>query len=803
MNSLNGLPREKLAFKKKDREWRKKHLDWADNYTFRYGSVVRKSYEKKLINYNLINGKLNMEDVEIILNPNNIDAGFIPDEIQHYPIINPKLNVIRGEESKRRFDYRVIVTNPEAISEIEVNRKVLLMNSLEEWATADSMNEEEQERDLEKIYTYYKYSWQDMREVRANALIKHYFKELSFSKKFNEGIMDLMVAGEEAFMCDVVGGEPTMEKINTLKMEVIQSGYSTNFEDADKIILWDYWSPAKIIDTYYDVLTQEDQDTIENMPFAAQSDDRDIIDDSKKFLFADPLGSVYGEGALIEGFLFSNTAPFSANYTDNRGNIRIIRFYWKSKRPVLLVRSYDPESGDEIQDFYPESYIPDDSMGEEIVGKYWINEAWEGTKIAKSIYVNMRPRLVQYNRLSNPSRCHFGIVGSVASFNESKPFSLVDMGKPYNYYYDVIHDRLNKNLAANWGKIAKLDLANIPKGWTIEKWFYYAKVNKIAVVDSFKEGNAGAARGKLAGHLNNQSSGHIDADLGNIIQNDINLLEFIKMEMSEVMGITPQREGQVANRETVGGVERSVLQSSHITEWLFTIHDNVKKRVVECFLETAKAALKGRSKKFQSILNDGSLQIMEIDGDEFAECDYGLVVEDSDQTQDAIDKISGLAQALVQNQAISVSTLMSIWTDSNSIASIRRSIEEDERAMQERAAEVQEAQAQQVQAEIESKQYIEERKLTIQEDNNIRDNETKLLMKEIDLMIMEGRAPETDEEYNLQKKEELLEKIRQHNDKMKLERDKLTAQIKQQSKENSFKQQEISIKNKQTNKINK
>jgi len=95
---------------------------------------------------------------------------------------------------------------------------------------------------------------------------------------------------------------------------------------------------------------------------------------------------------------------------------------------------------------------------------------------------------------------------------------------------------------------------------------YYAKANHIAVVDSFKEGNKGVATGKLAGMLNNQSSGVIDADQGNAIQNDINLLQFIKMEMGEVMGITPQREGQVSNRETVGGVERAVLQSSHITE---------------------------------------------------------------------------------------------------------------------------------------------------------------------------------------------------------------------------------------------
>ena len=95
---------------------------------------------------------------------------------------------------------------------------------------------------------------------------------------------------------------------------------------------------------------------------------------------------------------------------------------------------------------------------------------------------------------------------------------------------------------------------------------YYAKANHIAVKDSFKEGNKGAATGKLAGLMNNQSSGVIDANQGDIIQHDINLLSFIKMEMSEVMGISPQREGQVSNRETVGGVERSVLQSSHITE---------------------------------------------------------------------------------------------------------------------------------------------------------------------------------------------------------------------------------------------
>ena len=116
----------------------------------------------------------------------------------------------------------------------------------------------------------------------------------------------------------------------------------------------------------------------------------------------------------------------------------------------------------------------------------------------------------------------------------------------------------------------------------------------------------------------------IDASLGNEIQQYINYLEWISTKIGEIAGISKQREGQISNRETVGGVERATLQSSHITEWLFFTHESVKKRVLECLLETAKIALKGRKKKFSYLLSDGALKIMDIDGEEFAECDYGL-----------------------------------------------------------------------------------------------------------------------------------------------------------------------------------
>ena len=267
------------------------------------------------------------------------------------------------------------------------------------------------------------------------------------------------------------------------------------------------------------------------------------------------------------------------------------------------------------------------------------------------------------------------------------------MMKPYNYLYDVIHDRLNKLIAKNWGKIITLDLAKTPKDWDVEKWLYFAKTNSIAVIDSFKEGNIGAATGKLAGGLNNASSGVIDAELGNSIQHHINLLVFIKMEMSEVAGISKQREGQISNRETVGGVERATLQSSHITEWVFIIHDDIKRRVLECFLETAKIALKGRSKKFQYLMSAFSMQIVNIDGDEFADADFGFLVDDSPGIQDLKAKLDMLAQAALQNQTLNFSTIMKLYS-SSSLAEKQRMVEKNEMELMQRQQQMQQQQMQ-------------------------------------------------------------------------------------------------------------
>lgn len=777
-DNIIQFPRQQLPFTQKTKKWRKRCMDWAEGRTFFNHSLIRKSVIHKKINYDLLTGKLHMEDLHLVLNPNNLDANFVPDQIQHYPIMNSKLNVLRGEELKRVFDYRVVVTNPNAISEIEENKKQELMARMQQIIQDSTQSEEQFNTELEKLNDYFMYEWQDMREIRANALLNHYVKELNIPLIFNKGFMDAMAIGEEIYQCDIVGGEPVIERVNPMKIRVFKSGFSNRVEDADLIIMEDYWSPGKIIDTYYDVLTKKDMEYIESAPNHIDSPAKDSMDNiDERFGFID--GTMIddrpnaGEGFYFnaEG-LFPDVTNSSLLPYDLAGNLRVLRMYWKSRRKIKKVKSYDPQTGEEIFTLYPETYVINKDLGEE-EEIYYVNEAWEGTKIGDSIYVNMRPRVIQYNRLNNPSRCHFGIVGSIYNLNDDKPFSLVDMMKPYNYLYDAIHYRLNKLIAKNWGKIIELDLAKVPDGWDIAKWLYYAQNNNIAVVNSFNEGKVGAATGKLSGALNNASRGVIDAELGNIIQQNINLLEFIKLEMADVAGISKQREGQISNRETVGGVERATLQSSHITEWLFAQHDDVKRRALECFIETAKIALKGRNKKFQYILSDNSIRVMDIDGDEFAEADYGLVVDNSNSIQELQQKMDMLAQAALQNQTLNFSTIMKLY-NSSSLAEKQRMVERNERELVERQQQMQQQQleAQQQQAQMEAQ--AKEADMQLRDQINQRDNETKIVVATI---AANAKAQEGDgiEEpvFSEESRANLMEKMREFDERLKLDKERL------------------------------
>ena len=786
------FPRQAVPYKTKGKKWRHDCVDWCSARTYFNYTPVRKDVVHMKINYDLVNGIIHMEDVAAILNPGNLSTAFLPEKIQHYPIINSKLNTLRGEEAARVFDWRVIVTNPYSVSQIEEDKKNEFYASVQQIVEDQGIDQQQAEQQMQENQEFYDFNWQDLREVRANELLRHYSKEQNFKQIFNNGFMDACITHQEVYQCGIEGGEPVLVKLNPLKLRTYRNGYSNRIEDSDVIVYEDYWSLGKIVDVYYDDLSAKDikrlSDELPDFggsgPLGPQGNYNEAYPFRHNFMGEDGilidrnsgLDFVYDELSFMDGGIGSDLLPY-----DVAGNIRVLRCWWKSKRLIQKVESFDPVTGEKNFDFYPETYVPDEDAGEKAT-QLWINEMWEGTKIGEDIYVRTRPCLVQYNSLSNPSRCHAGIVGTIYNINESKPYSLVDMMKPYNYLYDAIHAKLVDMIATNWGKLLELDLALKPKNWEVDKWMYFARTNKVLIRDSFNEGSKGAAMGKLAGGLNNASKGYIDADWGQSIQNYIELLQWTKDSMSDLVGINRQREGNTYNRETVGGIERAVLQSSYITDWLFQQHDDTKKRVLECFLETAKGALRGRNKKFQYILSDNSRKIMDIDGDVFAESDYGLVVDNSTETQQLSSRIDAIAQALAQN-SYRASTLIKLYS-SASIQEKIRLIERDEKQMQAQQQQAAQQEQQLAQQEIQAK--MQQAQMEIENKNALAelDAQTKIQVAEInskaEYMRLGIYAEENDEQLV--------------HEKLDVEREKLRQDILNFDKELRFKEKELDQK---------
>lgn len=797
----NGFPAQRISYKKKTQEWRKKCVDWADNKSYYNYSPVATTVNNMKKNYDLVSGIIHKEDLLPFLNPDNLEGNLYPENIKHHPIINSKLRTLQGEESGRLFDHRIVITNPNALSELEDIKKQQIQARLYQIVMDKSKTEEQAMQELEKMSYYFTYEYQDFREIRANEVINHYWQEQDFPVLFNDGFMDAATVAMEAYQCTVFCGEPTLYKLNPLNIRVFQDGFSNKLEDADMIVIEEYWQPGRIIDTYKEYLTEKDLKYIEEISMGGENADvkDERFRDEHNAITGQIVESVLMGTELYTDELFPETAPNNTAY-DLAGNVKVLRVYWKSKRKIRKVKSFDITTGEEVIRIMPEQYVINKDLGEteEI---YWVNEAWEGTKIGDEVYVCIRPMQKQYNRLGDISRCHFGIIGTIYNINNSQPYSLVDMAKNYNYLYDVIWNKVTRLIAEDLGKLVNFDLAKIPDNWDIEQVLYTAKTSHLLVSNSFNVGQEGAAKGILAGSMNNNMATITDASLSTVMDQYINILQFCHNEMGTIMGITPQREGQIANRETVGGVERSVLQSSYITEWVFFKHEALKKRVIEAFLEQAKLAFKGRNIKFRYILSDGSMRVMEVDGDEFCECDYGCVTSNSKQAQELNQKLDMLAQAGLQNQAISFSAMMKLYS-SASLAEKQRMIEREERQRMEQAQQAQQQAIEQQQQQLQLQMQQEQMKMQQEDMLNQRDNDTKMLIARLQTMSDIEKSQDT---YSQKDREKLLETMREFDKKIQLDRERLNLdkQKAKDDKELREKQIEVSRINKTKSSNNK
>jgi hypothetical protein len=724
-----SFPSQKKALKDKNEDWQKQCVNAGITLAlYNSDTRLRESKYNMRANYRLYDGILDQGDVERTMNPWGLESTTFPAKMQCYPIASNKISVLVGEESKRRFDWRIRVTNDDAVSEKEKMIKQQMVQQLTQLAIEGETDEKVIAAKVKELDKWRKYEAQDVRERTSSHILKHLYQEQKLKLKFNQGFKDALIAGEEIYCADIIGGKPILRKVNPLTVYTVGMTTSPYVEDSDVIVEDTYHSVGWVIDTYYDELTADQIDGIERGN-ALKSSGKPLID----YPAANNPFNRYSN--MPDGTIEIGDANYGNAAYDEEGNVRVSRVVWKSRRKVGKLTYY--QDGEQLEELVDEAYPVNKDAGEEVKW-LWINEWWEGTKIGNSIYVRMQPRPVQFRRMDNLSMCGSGYVGTIYNTNSSRSNSLMNKMKPYLYMYNVLMYRLEKSIAKYKGPSKEIDLAKIPDGWDLDKFMYYAEEMGYHITDSFKEADKGVATGKLAGSFNTTGTLY-NPDMGNYINQTMGLLQYIESALGKSVGITPQREGSVDNRETVGGVERSVTQSSHATEEYFLVHDFTKLRALEVLLETAKFAYRNDNKVAQYILDgDMAQEMFNIDGGQFSEADYGLVMTDSSFFSEFRNTMITLAQAGIQNDKLNFSSFMDVFT-SESISDTRRKIEtyEDEslQRQQDSATAQQDHEKQMLQAELENR-----------EDSQAHQMEVETLKAntaiEIKLMELEAKGQE-------------------------------------------------------------
>jgi len=740
------FPPQKIPTSQKDESWYKECIDGAESLAILRADGSYGYHHKMQVWENLDNDVIDENEIEKVFNPLQIEDAVFPAAIKNYPLSVPKIDLLQGEESKRRFDWRVMGKNEDAYSIHTDAIKEEIMRIVMEEVQNEAFNEEDAQTKIQKLARYFKYEYKDLNELYATRTLEYLWRQQDLKRKFFTGFRNALVKGREIYRIDDVGGEPAMIGCDPKNVYFVRKGDSHKIEDADVIIEASYEPIGKVIDEFYNYLKPNQIGEIEGgMERLNQKGSSSTVNYQNPFPILganNEIGGISGSNDPSIVAIGAYNLPF-----DYEGNVRVLRVRWMGRRKIGKLTYFNIVTGDEEHKYVSENYKINKDLGESIEW-IWVNEAYEGTRLGQDIYVKMQPREIQMRHFDNPSKCFLGYIGT--DYGKS----LMSRMEPYQYLYNVYMRRVELFYARYHGPMMEWDLSKKPDDWSEEMWMYYGDVLGKLVVDSFNEGRKGAATGKIAGNFN--TSGRVlDAPSTNYVQQLLLMLQHIEVQMGQIAGVTAQRQGQVDNRETVGGIERAVTQSSHITEKWFFIHDETKKRALLALLDTAKQIWKNnKSKKLSFIMDDMSRVTMDINGEDFASTEYDIFITDSSDDLKIRQTIEQLSHAYVQNGGSITLPLKVLRSDS--ITAMGKLIEEEEDKMNQRQQELEnkklEADNAYRQAELEDKK--EQRELEYYKID--KEAETKLAVS--GMQPNENNTNE-EEKLNLQRKKQEDEKI--------------------------------------------
>lgn len=837
MSHTSGIafPKQRLSYKEKiakDYQWGKDMMDNLELYYYgeargydsgsdRHGRKGRADYYRKLSNYDLFNNKIYQEDFERECNALGIQVGQFVDEVKPYNKTPNKIGVLLGEELLRPFNYRPLLINSEGIKTKQAafteTLRGLILQNVEQLVQAVrsryDQNVPEQERqqleqeiqdkvnsliDPSELAKIRRTSYLDQREIMSARILDYLVLNQRIRSKMNDAFKHGLIAGEEIVWVGVRNNEPVVEIINPLgfffdkspEVKYIQDGMFAGYRTM--------MNTADIIDRYQDYLTEKDLAKLEGPIQGINGVRDDLVAKDMRYhnvdVFHEMTKKAFGESYEQGSY---GQADYGTHWT-------VTHVEWRSERKIYFLKTLN-EDGEERTEILSEDFqIPPGATketetlkggrkktvyryGDTTVEEGWIPEIWEGTKIGSDIYCGIGPKPYQYRSMDNPYNVKLGYHGLVYNNMNSESISLMDRMRPFQFLYFIIAHKLKQLVAKDKGQMVTFDTSLVPESLGMEKALYYMENFDINFINSLQNAEEAGAyqRSIITSATNRSNMQHI--------MSYIQLLDAIDIQISDVAGITRQREGQTPTSQAVTNAQQDLMQSSTVTEAIyFAPHFDLWREILESLLQYAQAAWKDKSVIKQYVLDDASIHTLELTPSFFRNADVGVFISNSSRDNDVFNTLKQLTQPLIQNDKATMSDIIKLFK-ATSVQQLEQQIEESELKMQ---------QMQQQQLEEQKRMQLEQQKFDLQKDEAQRQHEMTIAQIEAqtDLTIAGIKAQASlataDDGGNSLEKEKLELDRKIAEEKLKLERKKL-------EQDKILKEKQIQVQKSKANKTTK
>ena len=661
---IQTLPtKKKLADTQEGKAWRRNNVDFYGDRNS-YMSLVQNDFEYL---YKLASGYNNESSYRYLTSPYATSGGGknrqYQAKLRHYDIITPLLELLMGEKAKRPFNPMVVALNSdlqnvkkEAEREmIQKNLEQIVLNNFNDLIGEDVVPrrpitpQEEIERTVGAI--------PDEKAITGQKSLDYLRRQLDLDRKFRKGWFDYVVTG----FCFSIKDIKFQELFYQIESPV-NCGYTASenidfIEDGEAAWVRRWLTLSDIVNEFHDEL---DEKTIKELEAREQSETSN--------------NTVYYSNADTADFIKSMSREGKLNVrqpdlTVHHNQFEVLYVNWKSKVKIGILRGTDvfgePYEHEVTEDFR--------AAEGETIEWYWVDQVWEGYRIADDYYVKIRPIPFQRGTYNNPSDCKLLINGRTYQSRHYYVKSIVRKLEPYQELYNAIHWHLEKVINKNKEKLVFMPKSLIPDDEDMDMFgmMYHADADGFLFSDEVDSHRLAEMQ---AVHV-------LDLSLRDYIAHLQNLLGFIRMEADDVIGFNRQRKGQTQASDGKGVTEQAIFQSAIISENRFLEFDEFQERELQGLLDLAKNAWKD-GKKAWYLDSEKRRTLLEVDGGMMQESEFQVFATNGRDEIEALEGAKQIAQAMMQNEGMP-STVAKLLSTKNLHETIRM-LEDQEQEMLER-----------------------------------------------------------------------------------------------------------------------